>query len=251
MSTLKIHNTIIDYLSGELTHDDTLMFEKWLNESPDNQAVFNTIKTQWDNEALPNKRKQDKAWERLSNSIQERKKSFIRRNAFPIAAAASILLLIASGWFLKNTAQNMVSITTNENTFRRDTLANGSIVFLYPSSSIEVVKISPFSNKEKITLKGEAFFIVPSNTGKNFNINVGNALINVKGTTFRVNGSCNKDVSVMVESGEVILTSINKNKNELIVQAGEKGFFTNANNDLRKQPKTENIYLIYQPVQTN
>lgn len=241
------HNTIIDYLSHQLTYDDQIKFEKWLDESDENVAIVQTIKKSWNVSKAKPSEKRKQAWNKLTNSIEERQQGFIKRNYFSIAVAASLLILITSGWFLKNTTTKMVSIVTNEDTFRRDTLENGCIVYLYPSSSIEVQPKLSFTNKQEIKLNGEAFFIVPPNMGNNVSINVGGASIKVTGTSFRVKGNSDKEVSVLVESGEVILKSKTKTKNKLIVAAGEEGYFFNKNNELWKKPKTENIYLIYQP----
>ena len=251
LSTNKIYDNIIDYLSNLLTHKKLMIFEQWLQSPDENRELFEKVEKQWNSFNVKTTQQKETAWKKLSESITERHQGFIKRNAFSVAVAAVLILLIASGWFIKTTTSNMVNIATNENTFKRDTLENGSIVFLYPSSTIEVVKQSAFSNEQIIKLTGEAFFIIPPNTGNNVKINVGGASIKVTGTSFKVSGYDNQIVSVIVESGQVILKEKNTENKQLVVQAGEQGYFINANNKLWKKVKTENIYLIYQPVKIN
>ncbi len=247
LSTKKIHDTIIDYLSNRLSNNEIADFEKWLHGSDENRELFEKVSKFWNNNNIKITEQKNRAWENFSIAIKERKRGFLIRNSFSIAVAASLILLIASGWFLKTTTSKMVSIVTNENTFICDTLDNGSIVYLYPSSSIKVEKQSAFSNEMIIKLNGEAFFIVPPNLGNKVKICVGGASIKVTGTSFRVCGNNTQEVSVIVESGQVILKDKNKKNKQLVVQAGEQGYFLNSDTKLWKKQKTENIYLIYQP----
>jgi len=239
-----IYNTIIDFLSHNLDDQKTSQFQEWLNELDENRNLFLKIEKQW-NSIGSISPESVKGWDKLRLSIVERRKGFIRRNLFSVAAAATILLMIASGWFLSTSTSQMISLVTNQDTFIRDTLENGCIIYLYPSSSINI-RLS-ISDEQIIKLSGEAFFIVPPNSGLNVKIVVGGADIKVTGTSFRVNEKDGKEVSVLVESGAVILKSQSGKNKQLIVQAGEQGYFTNNNNKLWKKPKTENIYLIYQP----
>ncbi len=246
LSTNKIYDTIINYLSHQLSVDEIVVFEKWLNNSEKNKKLFEKVSKYWNSNNITVAENKDIVWEKLSKAIAERNSSFIYRNSFSIAVAASIILLIASGWFLKTTTDKMVNIVTNEHSFKCDTLNNGSIVYLYPSSSINVEQ-SSLNNEMIIKLTGEAFFIVPPNKGNKVKICVGGASIKVTGTSFRVCGNNNQEVSVVVESGQVILKDKNRKNKQLIVQAGEQGYYINSDTELRKKQKTENIYLIYQP----
>ena len=241
-----IYDTIIDYLSHNLDDEKISKFQEWLNESNNNKDLFLKIEQQW-NRSVSTSSESIESWRKLSISIEERKHGFFRRNIFSFAAAASILVLIASGWFLSNSTNQLVSLVTTHDTFIRDTLDNGCVIFLYPSSSISVEKQVSVSDEQIINLSGEAFFVVPPNSGIQLKIVVGGANIKVTGTSFRVNEKNGKEVSVLVESGVVILKSQSEENNQLVVQAGEQGYFTTSNNKLWKKPKTENIYLIYQP----
>ena len=51
----------------------------------------------------------------------------------------------------------------------------------------------------------------------------------------------------MVEEGTVELLENASPDKKLLVEAGEEGFYSMANNQLWKQTKSSNIYLIYQP----
>lgn len=247
-----IYDRIIDHLSNNLPHDQKLIFEKLLESSPEYQKKYNEVKAIWEG-TVENKYtgNQSKAFEQLNKNLSERESGFIKRHIFTISVAASLIILIASGWFLNHSTVEMVSYTTNEDTFIKDTLKDGSIVYLYPSSKLEMKDEKNTSYNKEMKLEGEAFFVVPSSENKEIIITVGDAAIKVNSTSFRINAEKNGEISVMVESGTVELSSEKINKKKLLVKAGEQGYYSKTNNQIWKQEKRDNIYLIYQPTSVN
>ncbi|MBI9066689.1 MAG: FecR domain-containing protein [Salinivirgaceae bacterium] len=246
-----LYDNIIDYLSGIASEDEKIHFEKCLSESSDNAELFQKVKCFWDDTTTAQIGDVNNAWSSIKNAIKERKRGLVRRHLFQISVAATLLLLIASGWFIKNSAIEMVSFVTNEDTFRKDTLKDGSIVYLYPSSKLEMKNNKSLAYNKEMNLEGEAFFVVPSSPDKEIIINVGDVAIKVKGTSFRVSTNKNGEISVAVESGSVELSTNKTGKKKLLVEAGEEGYYSSRCEQIWKQSKKENIYLIYQATNIN
>lgn len=246
----KIYDQMIDYLCGSLSGKNKTEFEQWL-ENDENLVAFNKVKAIWEGNHDSHNEYAESSWQKLEGNLKDRNKSVIRRHLFQISVAASLLVLIASGWFLKNSTHKMVSLTTTEDTFIKDTLKDGSIVYLYPSSTLEMKCTDKLCVNEEINLEGEAFFVVPEEPQKETVINVGDVAIKVKGTSFRVNTSENGEIYVMVESGSVELFSNKTGNKKLLVEAGEEAYYSALNKQIWKQQKKENIYLIYQPTNVN
>jgi ferric-dicitrate binding protein FerR (iron transport regulator) len=146
------YDQIIDYLGENLDTGQKKAFEQWLNESELNQQLFEKIKVHWMNQIPGDTISGSMQWERLLYTIKNRQKPNFRKMAIAISVAASILILVSLSWFINISRNNMVSFSTKADSFRKDTLDDGSIVYLYPSSSIEMEQ-----KKMKITLKGEAY----------------------------------------------------------------------------------------------
>lgn len=246
-----LYDQIIDFLSTEKRPDDSKRFLEWIEASEERKETFSHVKKFWDADYSNQKQNTEAAWNQFQNTFQERNKSNIKKHLFRISVAASLLILITSGWFLNRSTMDIVSLSTNEDTFRKDTLKDGSIVYLYPSSQLDLTEQKNLSYNKEMNLIGEAFFVVSGSPEKEIIINVGEASILVKGTSFRVNAMSGGEVSVCVESGEVELVSTKTGEDKLIVKAGEKGYYSSERAQFWKQQKSDNIYLIYQPTNLN
>ncbi len=246
-----IHNLIIDYLSGGLNDADEAILFQWITKSEQNKIEFEQTKGIWNNdESFIKPAKLN--WEQLSTIINDRDKKHYKFEKQWIAIAATMILLVATGWFLNSLTKSNDTLQTSTNSYITDTLENGCVVYLYPSS--ELISTSNYlsQNKQEYDLEGEAFFVIPKDTDKEVIITVGDAQIKVEGTSFRVS-SCNNgnSISVMVESGLVKLTKKSDPMHQLMINAGEQGYYSCSNHKMWKQEKSESIYLIYQPENVN
>ncbi len=248
-----IHNIIIDHLSSTLNEKDEAFLYQWISESDDNKKVFEQSKEIWNTKEIINEL--DGAnWDKFSAVLKRREKKHYRFEKQWLAIAATMLILVAAGWFLHSLSVANNTLQTSSNDYITDTLENGCVVYLYPSSELTPKNQYFSQNKQEYSLKGEAFFVVPKTTENDVVITIGDAQIRVKGTSFRVS-SCDKKkaISVMVESGRVELTKKSDPLNQLMIQAGEQGYYSCTNHEMWKQEKSESIYLIYQPenIKTN
>lgn len=242
---INIYDLIIEYLSDSLSEDNKESVEQWIKESDENKNTFNAIKIIWesDNENL---KSEYANWDAFKQNLRLRKQTVLSLPLSRIAIAAVIIVLIGMGWFNRTQNEELPVLQTNNKCFLTDTLKNGWIVYLYPNS--ELSSHLNQKNIEEYKFSGEGFFIVPENSGQEVSIRIGDANIQVNGTSFRVN-SCKQDnnFSVLVEAGHLELNSNKQSSMPLLINAGEQGYYSCTNKTIWKDQKEEEIYLIYQP----
>ncbi len=89
-------------------------------------------------------------------------------------------------------------------------------------------------------LIGEAFFDIAKNPNKAFIINAKDAEVKVLGTSFNINAATNK-VEVLVKTGKVQFSSVNKPGNKLILIPGD--FASLKESNLEKIVSRDDNYL--------
>lgn len=131
-----------------------------------------------------------------------------------ISVAASLLILISVGIYLKNenskqgvdavVAKAVLTLPEQATSYIRNiTLADGSMVILQKGSTIKVN--SDFGNKKReIALTGEAYFDIKHDAKRPFIIHTGAVKTTVLGTAFNIKAWPNqKNVVVLVTRGKV------------------------------------------------
>lgn len=146
--------------------------------------------------------------------------------------AATVLLVVASGFVINYfiSKGNDIHFQTADNTLDI-TLPDGSNVALNRNS--ELSYSSEFGEHDRtVKLKGEAFFNVERDPQKPFVIEVNEALVEVLGTSFNVQGyDARQAVEVVVETG-IVKLSIPELKNGIVLNVGERGVFEKKNKAL-------------------
>jgi ferric-dicitrate binding protein FerR (iron transport regulator) len=141
---------------------------------------------------------------------------------YRVAASLAILALAIGAYWLTermeltssqaNTGTAMRYVVNTSKTILRQSLPDGSVVWLQPGSEMHYP--TTFSNTQRtLQLKGEAFFSIARDPSKPFLITSGNVLTRVLGTSFNIRAYENApsiDVSVMTGKVSVnIQDSIN------------------------------------------
>lgn len=146
------------------------------------------------------------------------------------AVAASILLILGSGFWWKSTYSLRVNspyarLTTNNtnslqeiiNTSSKDQivkLPDGSMALLKPNSRLSYTK-SFEGNIRGVYLSGEAFFEVKKNPKKPFMVYANGLVTKVLGTSFSVKAfESDKEVIVKVRTGKVSVYAQNSSQNQ-------------------------------------
>ena len=244
-----IYDKLVDYLSGSLTIKEIKKIEQKLQVDANWQQTLKKVKQFWDYKSTPAEETEcQNDWNQFLK-LQRGQSNLIKINFRKIGwvAAACIFIgfaLVSVLYLVKN--QTFQSISSNV-CYLVDTLPDESIVYLSPHTTIQYKFDPAKDNCYEMSIEGEAFFAINPETRKKFVIDAGETKVTVTGTVFKVRAPTNqKPVTVSVESGSVKLTKKGSHQ-ILLVQAGEEAVYNPQNNEMSKQPKSDAIYLIYQP----
>lgn len=166
-------------LKGELSPEEFQAFNKMSAENAELASLRIEIEDAWDisgNEAIIVNSDQTDA---LFENIKKSKKSasvFSLRNIIT-GLAAMFVLALGSVWLMRDQSE----IYTKEGLY---TLSDNSKVELRKNSRLEVTSIS--DKERRVTLQGEAFFIVNKDKNRPFTVRTANTEILVLGTSFLV-----------------------------------------------------------------
>lgn len=194
-----INHIIARILSGESSSDDILSLSEWLNESEKNRDEFRRLKNYWDADvAFKHSVAPAFSADKLQQKINVQKRQAARRqlwrNAIPVIAAACLLFIFSTAFFLYNTKGH----TTEHYTL----LAGGhtSHFTMEDGTAITLNKNSRLSYSDKygkdsrnVKLEGEAYFEVEKDSGKPFQVEMNGASITVLGTHFNVKADAESD----------------------------------------------------------
>jgi ferric-dicitrate binding protein FerR (iron transport regulator) len=244
---------ISKYLNGEMTESELEVFEEELAVNPSyaeairasgkdlSHADLYLAKEAFDSED---------AWFNVKNRITGNQEStpkikILKPSPFKtfMRVAASIIILFGIGLLAQTTYTNLYPNKTFVcelgEANKSITLEDGSIITL--NSDSKLIYPREFGkNERRVELIGEAFFDIAKNPNKAFIINAKNAEVKVLGTSFNINASTNK-VEVLVKTGTVQFSSINKPGNKLILIPGD--FASLRESNLEKVESRDDNYL--------
>jgi transmembrane sensor len=218
-------------LSGEKSQNSDLM-KRFLEEDS-----FQTEK-QW--KELNNMRDDkeidvDKAWDKVYTRLkQEGQESLtkapvvigLRRTLLKIAAVALALIGIGSIIYFSGKSgllnREIVAVTGNDQKNFLVSMTDGSKIYLNRNTRLSYR--SNFGKHERsVTLSGEAFFEIASDSTKPFIIDAGKASVKVIGTSFNVlTNNSDSEVEVYVKTGKVLLYD-NTGKQNIMLEPGYIG----------------------------
>ena len=208
-----------------IDHDpeSALFWEEWLTQNPDCADTVQLAKALLlaleDNTTPLNETELDQITEAVLNEPQRPQLSFWKNTAFRMAA--SILLVVGLGFAVYtyfNHPKSLLSNLTDSSTLKKDNyqertnqtaltqtinLEDGSIITLYPKSSIRYPK--PFdATRREVFLNGKAFFDIAKNPQKPFWVYTQHISTQVLGTSFMVDAFADaKEAKVEVKTGKV------------------------------------------------
>lgn len=179
-------------------------------------------------------------WNKLKSRISEQKHTPARTaKVIPLrrilAAAASIMLLIAAGiwWLLPEVpaGQPYRTVAALSGKPMEVALSDGSLIVLQNGSEMTFPETFPGEGAREVELSGEAYFKVAHDEKRPFRVRASHALTEVLGTTFNVRAWPGESaVEATVESGRVRLTSSTQPSGGLTLGPGERGqCLTNGN----------------------
>jgi len=213
--TKKQYNTINDFLDDKSFENwalqsngtDINFWEFWITNNPDKEELVNKARDlvlgiSFEKDFV-SKEKVAFEWNKLEEKIQAKKIKPKTKVRFlkPFGVAASLLLLISTGFYYIN-SNAKITHNTNYGEILNIKLQDGSDVTLNSNSSLSYYK----NESRKVWLSGEAFFQVDKKvvTNAKFWVLTDDLSVEVYGTSFNVNTK-KKKTDVFLEEGSIWL----------------------------------------------
>ncbi len=243
-------------LAGETNEKEKQVVTAWLDQSPENRALYKQIKSDWKMmDKMSSQFNVDNAWNKLHNRILAAEPELKTTNTISMmqprrffltplriaAAIALIALLGASVAFITNRTQK-INVTASVNERGKNIiLPDGSSVILNGNSTILYAK--NFNRKSReVTLIGEAYFEVAPDKDKPFRIYADDACIKVVGTSFNVDARReDHQVEVFVSTGIVELSETDNVNNKILLEPGTIGLLKDKAVTARKAENENTI----------
>ena len=248
-TNIDYNDLIIRYLSGEVTPDEIALLENWVLKNPDNKKLFNQYRISWNlsNTVKNNKINVDKEFNELSSKLFGQTKDISikpkKTNNLLLKIAASLVIIAISAF----TIYYFVNKTTYKSYFAKTEILNnklpdGSSFTLNKNSEIKISN-KYAQNERRVILNGEAFFDVVHNDKIPFVVETQNLEIRDIGTSFFVKSNkADNNIEITVSSGIVSVLNTN-NGDKIILNQGEKGIFSKANQSLLKERNNDVNFL--------
>lgn len=215
LSDLIKDESFLNYCLGT-NAEDILYWENWIKERPDQREKIDEIKTLVISLGYEAKEQEaDEQYQLLKLRMAAPEKvSHPKKLRYPIwlkiAAAAAILLFVASGLYLflmRSVQADRATPDLVETPMIKDhqmiKLADGSTVILNANSKLKYPRIFNSSMRE-VTLLGEGYFDIRHDTAHPFIVHTGKFKVTVLGTAFNVKVyNKEKYITVTVTRGKV------------------------------------------------
>ena len=239
----KIDELLPRYCEGQVTEEERLLVETWMNESEENRRVAKQIHSLYlatDTIHVMKKVDTEKALSRVKGRITGRKKTMWWEWAQRAAAVLFIPLLVVQlvhywGGDEQELAQ-MLEVKTNPGMTTSLTLSDGTVVFL--NSESRLTYPSHFNGDTRnVTLQGEAYFEVAKNPEKRFIVSTSHqSQIEVLGTHFNVEAYEDEpDVSTTLVEGQVCFHFSDKDylAKKVVMKPGQRLVYSSTNGDVQ------------------
>ncbi|PSL50306.1 FecR family protein [Chitinophaga niastensis] len=225
------------YIDGTVTTAERTDILQWL-QSLDDEALEQLLTGGWQEEPPPMPAEHAAHLDNYLVSVMSEKPLVVssKRRWGWWAAAASLLLLSSSGiWLWKTGKKQTVTaplmswrkIKNNTTTISKITLPDKSIVWLTPTSQVDIP--DDYAQQARhITLSGEAFFEVVPKAAAPFVVTAGMLHTTVLGTSFNVEAYTNEPtVSISLATGRVSVELPRKGRKDstLVLFPGAKLIF--------------------------
>ncbi|MEN8121543.1 MAG: FecR domain-containing protein [Bacteroidota bacterium] len=247
--------TLLSYIKGTLTDEESDTVKNWLNNSEANQKQLVELKKIWKHAAFGvdfQSISAAKDWQKLKTKIKfendEKTSSNIRNLSgiqWFVRIAAMFILFSGMAYaifevFNLGGADMIVRTTQNKKT--KIVLTDGTVVNLNKNAQLSYPEQFD-SNVRKVYLQGEGYFQVSENKEKPFVIETGNnAIIKVLGTAFNVkNEQITNSVKVHVVNGKVSFYQSGKIEEKVILTKKQQAELTK---DGITKSKTININFL-------
>ncbi|HAQ37054.1 MAG TPA: FecR family protein [Saprospiraceae bacterium] len=214
---------IIKYLQGNLTNEESNALNAWRSASPDNEALFESVREIYSVEHLEDIQLFDplEKWTEIDDQIQEEKPKGKIIHLKWTAIAASLFILVAVAFWVLWPEPLYKEIVTANNTTKIE-LPDKSLVELGPNSKMKYfTRISKKVKERMIYLDGNARIEVSKNDQLPFIVVSGKTGTRVLGTIFEIRQLDSIQTVVSNIEGLIKFFELANEKNSVIVNEGE------------------------------
>ena len=229
---------LIRYFSDELTSEERLAVDKWLDESEENQRIAERIYyIKYAGDTIQTIRTTDvradlrKVWKKIHSRRPRLWVMWAR------AAAIACLFVIPAFLYLqfKDKHSELIAMTIDvpEGSVSSMVLPDGSKLWLNAGSRLSYGNKYGISDR-KIQMSGEAFFDVQTNTRLPFEVEANGIVVCAKGTQFNVKAYPDEPtVTAVLTEGVIEITSPDGlNQRAITLQPGQMAVYNRADRKL-------------------
>ncbi|MDD3037676.1 FecR family protein [Bacteroides sp.] len=218
--------------------------QKWIVNDRWSEEKENALSTIWNEIQVAPNAKTYHSLDKVKKTIglEEKPKLLLKHNRRWLKYAAAVIpLFLLVGWYLYN-SQNLktIEIVTANNEQRQCTLPDGTTVLL--NSDTKLTYPSTFKDATRVvTLEGEAYFSVISNSSQPFIVTTHKLSVRVLGTKFNLSAYPMDDrvittlnsgsIQVHIESGESDSQYILKPSQQIVYDKIDKSVLVNTVTD--------------------
>lgn len=234
---------ITRYLSLEATEEEKQELERWKNQSPSHQKIFDEHKTLWERVRVHEQFNLQRGLERINSRIDsyESEQTSVRKisgsnfyiykiaASFLVVAVASVILFLV---LTKNQVEQNLTwhkLQTEAGKQDRIVLADSSHIHLN-SQSVLSYPASFANHVREVQLTGEAYFQITKDVARPFIIRTGNLTTYVVGTAFNIKSDSNS-VIVSVASG---IVKVFVDQDTILLRPGEEVMYVQGANIIAK-----------------
>ncbi len=253
----KIDLQIIRYLDGDISAEDTLLLQRWMQDDSQNLQYFTETKKIWDScNALGNSPEEmEMALNRFRKNFKPASVSRHTRHRISpwiYRAAAVVILGIAAFGINQYIHKNdlpqdrYIQAATNKYIIPKGqkgqlVLSDGTKVWLNSESTLELPGV--FGSEREVTLSGEAYFEVKSDEAHPFLVQTPKLKIKVTGTTFNIK-AYEMDDQIETTLVEGRLSILNSEHELVVLKPNESSVYSRKENSLninKLETKTSNV----------
>ena len=181
--------------------------QKWIIKEKWTAEKNNAMSAIWDEIEIPPNDNTYRALDRVKNTIRQieskKRRLKMRRVLLGTAAVIITILLLLGGFFYISQDVKMIQVITSSNQQKQCALSDGTTILL--NSCTKVTYPSEFKDSVRVvTLVGEAYFSVASDTAKPFIVKTKDLSVRVLGTQFNISAYPSDDRTIAtLNSGKI------------------------------------------------
>lgn len=216
----KHENLISAYLADQITDSERAELLSLLETDAEFATCFRQMEETYVSACIPVfESTKDKNFNIIQKRIGTNRVSIRFWKSIAVAASIVAIALLGTalytGYKFHDTEcflceSDVMTVVAKNGTGTETILPDGTRVCLNASSSLSFNRHFGRSTRD-VTLEGEGYFEVVSDSNKPFRVHTGNACVTVKGTTFNVHSYADEsEISVSLIEGSVVLSTISE-----------------------------------------